>query len=209
MRKIPRHISLGAKVFKSTAFRLTTLLSAVFVIALSVFISVEKAWSDDDSKEGRLFGIAAMNKSGVLPVTNASYKEECGSCHMAYSPGLLPADSWKKMMLTLDKHFGDNAELEATIRKDLLSYLIENAADRSEYRRSQKIMRSLEKNKIVDRITQTPYFTRKHNEIPKRLITDNEKVASLSHCGSCHQNADKGSFDDDEVTIPGVGYWED
>lgn len=202
MKKLLRHISLSARVVKSTAFKLTTLLSAVFVIALSVLISVEKAWSDDDRNEWRLFGYMSVNTPGVLPVTNKAYKEECGSCHMAYSPGLLPEDSWKKLMLTLEDHFGDNAELEATLRKELLNYLIENAADRSEYHRSQKIVRSLEKNIIVDRVTLTPYFIRKHDEIPKRLITDNEKVVSLSHCASCHQNAERGSFDDDEVSIP-------
>lgn len=206
MNTLSRYISLSAQAFKSKAFRLTTLLSTVFVIALSILINVEKAWSDDDRKEWYLFGFTTMNKSGVMPVTNAVYKEECGSCHMAYSPGLLPTDSWKKMMLTLENHFGDNAELEPAIRKDILSYLIEHSAERSDYRRSQKIMRSLEKNKVIGRITQTPYFIRKHDEIPKRLITDNEKVASLSHCTSCHKNAEKGSFDDDDVSIPGADY---
>lgn len=182
---------------------------AALVMALSVLMNIEKAWSDDDSKDWRLFGQVTMNKSGVMPATNIRYKEECSSCHMAYSPGLLPADSWKKMMLSLDDHFGDNAELAPGTRKELLNYLIENSADHSEYRRSQKIMRSLGQNKIVDRITQTPYFIRKHDEIPKRYISENEKVASLSNCESCHQNAEKGSFDDDEVSIPGVGYWED
>lgn len=189
-------------------FQMLSLLSAVSVITFGVFISTEKAWSDDD-KEGRFFDWAKMSKSGVIPVTNEVYKEECGSCHMAYSAGLLPADSWKKLMLNLGNHFGDNAELELTTRKALLSYLIENSADNSEYRRSEKIMGSIGINKVVDRITQTPYFIRKHDEIPKRFITENTKVSSLSQCESCHQNADKGSFDEDEVSIPGIGRWED
>jgi Dihaem cytochrome c len=187
----------------------TTGISAALLITLGVLLNIEKAWSDDDSKNWHLYGLTTLNKSGVMPVKNAAYKEECGSCHMAYSPGLLSADSWKKMMLNLENHFGDNAELKPKTGKEILSYLIENAADQSEYRRSKKIMRSLAQNRIVDRITQTPYFIRKHDEIPERYITENEKVVSLSNCGSCHQNAEKGSFDEDDVSIPGVGYWED
>jgi hypothetical protein len=57
------------------------------------------------------------------------------------------------------------------------------------------------------RITEVPYIRRKHHEIPERLIKANDKVKSLSYCDACHQQADKGSYDDDTVSIPGHGNW--
>ena len=38
---------------------------------------------------------------------------------------------------------------------------------------------------------------------------DNPKVGSFSQCNLCHSNTVNGSFSEDEVSIPGVGYWHD
>jgi hypothetical protein len=187
----------------------TSLISTTLLIASLVFVNSERAWSDEHNEEWSLFGISSLKQAGVAPVDNITYKDECGSCHMAYSPGLLPVDSWKKVMLNLEDHFGDNAELDQSSYEVLLTYLADNSADKSEYRRSQKIVRSLKSSETVDRITQTPYFIRKHDEIPNRFVVDNAEVGSFSQCNLCHLNAKKGSFNEDEVSIPGVGYWED
>jgi hypothetical protein len=48
-----------------------------------------------------------------------------------------------------------------------------------------------------------------HDEIPKRFVIDNSKVGSFSQCNLCHSNTANGSFNEDEVSIPGVGYWHD
>ena len=189
-------------ILKSTLFT-----STLLTIAL-VLLNNQKAFSDDDHYKERLFDFSGFRTTDVVPVDDPVYQEECGSCHMAYSPGLLPSDSWKKVMFGLENHFGDNAELDADTSKEILNYLLENAADNSQYRRSQKFARTFD-NKVVDRITLTPYFIRKHDEIPKQFFTDNPKLSSFSQCSQCHQNADKGSFDEDEVTIPGIGRWDD
>ncbi|MFD2231819.1 diheme cytochrome c [Alkalimarinus sediminis] len=187
----------------------TTLITTTLLITALVFVNSERALSDENGEEWSLFGLSSLKYMGVAPVDSTTYKDECGSCHMAYSPGLLPVDSWKKVMLNLENHFGDNAELEQSTYQELLKYLTDNAANHSEYRRSQKIVRSLKSNETVDRITQTPYFIREHDEIPKRLVVDNPEVGSFSQCNLCHLNAKKGSFNEDEVSIPGVGYWKD
>jgi hypothetical protein len=61
----------------------------------------------------------------------------------------------------------------------------------------------------VDRISLTPYFIRKHDEISPSVLVDNPRVGSFSQCNACHLNAVKGSFSENEVSIPGVGYWKD
>ena len=146
---------------------------------------------------------------GVAPVTNTKYKTECGSCHFAYQPGLLPEQSWKKIMSSLDDHFGDNAELDNATRNEIQSYLVNNSADKSNFRRSKKIMRYIKTNQVPLRITDLHYIKRRHHEIPKRMISGNDKVRTLGHCDACHQGVDTGIFSERNIRIPGYGHWDD
>ena len=41
------------------------------------------------------------------PVADPVVKEECGGCHLAFPPSMLPASSWRRMMGELENHFGD------------------------------------------------------------------------------------------------------
>ena len=164
---------------------------------------------DDDDEEHRGRGWVERMRLDVAPVENGLYREECGSCHMAYQPGLLPARSWARMMDTLDDHFGDNAELDHGTQQTIRDYLTANAADRSDFKRSTKIARSLGKAETPLRITEIPYFIHKHREVPDRLVSQNPDVGSFSQCQVCHQRADKGIYDDDSVRIPGYGRWDD
>ncbi len=161
------------------------------------------AMADDDSYTHRGRG------ADVTPVRDARYARECGSCHFAYPPGLLPARSWQKLMGNLADHFGDNAELPQEDVAAITAYLVRNAADRSNYRRSVKIADSLSARQTPLRITQVPYIAGKHREIPARLVTGNPKVKSLSQCAACHTKAEAGSFSERDINIPGQGRWED
>jgi hypothetical protein len=122
---------------------------------------------------------------------------------MAYPAQLLPPASWEKIMGGLENHFGENAELGATTRKELETYLIDASSSRS----YKKLFRNLGDQAPL-RITELPYFVRKHDEIPSRFIQGNDKVSSLSQCNACHKKAARGQFDEDDVTIPGVGSWD-
>lgn len=181
------------------------------LLTLTLGLTAKLALSDDDHHEGydRKWSNLFKSTSGVAPVQNKKYAAECSSCHMAYQPGLLPARSWKKMMSTLDNHFDENAELDTQTLTELTQYLVDNSADKSSYRRSQKIMRSLANDDVPLRITETPYIRRKHDEISQKMIKGNPKVGSLSNCLACHRSGDKGSFSEREINIPGYGRWED
>ncbi len=179
--------------------------STLTLVSLSFFFSQSAVSSNSDDDNY----FTEVKYRGVKPVDNSEYQEECGSCHMAYPAGLLPEKSWRKVMTNLDDHFGDNAELLPESQQNILNYLVNNAADKSNYHHAKKIAHSMVNYKTVDRITQTPYFVRKHDEIPKQYVIGNPKVGSFSQCNACHLNAEKGSFNEDEVSIPGVGYWHD
>ncbi len=136
----------------------------------------------------------------ILPL----YKEECGSCHMAYPAMLLPSESWQQIMSSLEDHYDENAELDGASRQDIGMHLFNNS-------RSIGYRKLLPKPevKIPMRISELPYFVREHDEIPSRFVKGNDNVGSFSQCNACHQYAEQGDFDEDNIVIPGVGRWDD
>lgn len=180
-------------------------LALTAVIFTFLFVSIPLVFSDNEER----WGDSEYSSKQFINTQNPVYREECGSCHMAYPAGLLPARSWDKLMAGLDDHFGDNAELLADTHKVISNYLSANSADHQSSRLSRKFFYSIDKNSTPLRITDLAYFQHKHDEIPARMVVGNKKVNSFSHCNSCHTGAEKGSFNDNDVTIPGYGRWDD
>jgi hypothetical protein len=140
-------------------------------------------------------------RSGIPSVMNAKWKAECSSCHMLYLPGLLPAKSWTKMMDGLDKHFGENAELDAPVKKEITDFLVANSADGTPNRRGNKIVNSIAKNDAPLRISETAYFIRKHDEVSASTYK-RKAIGSAANCIACHKGAEEGNFSEHEVRIP-------
>jgi len=155
--------------------------------------------------------LTPLRQNEIVAVNNKQYKDECGSCHFAYPPGLLPTKSWEKLLTAeaLKKHFGENAELDTETLKVIYDYAIANAADKSYHKRSRKIAVATENIEAPLRITEVRYIKRKHHEIPEKMIKGNKDVKSLSYCDACHTQADKGVFDEDTVKIPNYPDWDD
>lgn len=185
------------------------LLGGAFIIAVVGITSIaQESWSSDDDHQW--YDHNEHVTSALKPYFNsdAVYIEECGACHFAYPPGLLPAQSWHAMMNGLGEHFGENAELETQVRIHIARYLEQNALQKSTRGNMGKMRRNLPDGAPL-RITELPYFIHEHDEIPRQLISDNPKVDSLSQCDSCHKEAARGLFDEDRIIIPGYGPWDD
>jgi len=183
-------------------------LAITAVIFTLGFVTLPVVYSDSDFRWGKMEEYG-QKLTGVAAINNPVYKEECGSCHMAYPPGLLPASSWTKVMSGLEDHFGDNAELDAEALQAINAFLLANSADQSDYRRSRKFIRSIQSGEAPLRISETPYFKKEHDEIPDRMVTGNPKVNSYSHCNACHAKAEQGGFNEHDIRIPGYGRWDD
>lgn len=140
---------------------------------------------------------------------NPTYVDECGACHLAYPPPLLPAASWNDVMANLDDHFGENAELPTETVDAIRGYLVDNAADSGSSRLGAKILRGARAGSAPLRITELAYFRAEHDEVPTRMVKDNPDVRSFSNCDACHSGAQRGVFDEDTVDIPGFGRWDD
>jgi len=144
---------------------------------------------------------------GFMAVRDATYLKECGTCHFAYSPGLLPARSW---ILQLDrmatgKHFGESVQLPPATRAQIQEYLTRNAADVSPYEGSKTFMEGVKATQTPYRLTGVRIFKEMHTVIHEVINTKNKvKVRSITNCNACHRRADEGSFGNDELYIPGL-----
>ena len=174
------------------------LIASAGLLALgTVAAEYEREWTDD----GGLPRLAEAQQ--------AAYQRECGGCHLAYPPALLPAASWRALMDGLASHFGDNAELDPTAAPQIAALLVQNAADQAQGPYAKRARRATQGLAPILRITATDYFRGKHHEIPAKMVANNPKVASFSRCEACHTRAAAGSFDEDEVRIPGFGRFDD
>jgi hypothetical protein len=177
---------------------------------LAVVLSVNSAYVE--AEEDFVFWLFNFDRTkGVKPVTNKQYQDECEGCHFAYQPGLLPAKSWELILNAeaLRKHYGVNAELDDDTLKIIHDYAVDNAADKSWYKRSRKIAVATADGPAPLRITELRYISRKHHDIPEKMIKGNKGVKSLSFCDKCHTQATKGVYDADTVDIPNYPHWDD
>lgn len=128
-----------------------------------------------------------------VPSTPAppAYREECGACHVAYHPGLLPAASWQRLMGNLGRHYGADASLDAAAARNIAAYLQANAGT---YKRVRE-------QPPEDRITRSAWFLRKHDEVPTDAWR-RPSVKGPSNCAACHPAADKGDFNERAIRIP-------
>lgn len=133
---------------------------------------------------------SAMAGSHSYTASNPKWKSECGSCHVAYPPQLLPASSWRAVMSGLDKHFGSDASLDPQTLAEVSAFLEKNAG-----------RERAASAKPVLRITGTSWFLREHDEVT-RSVWASPKVKSASNCTACHRGADSGDFSERGVRIP-------
>lgn len=123
----------------------------------------------------------------------ASFQKECGSCHMPYPAGLLPAGSWQHLMANLSQHFGNDASLDAAAAQEISNYLSSNAGT---YKRVSEMPPE-------DRITQSYWFQRKHDRHVSPGTWARKSIGSRSNCSACHPDAALGNFNEHSVQIPG------
>jgi len=142
---------------------------------------------------------------GFRPVTNDLYRKECGSCHFAYLPGLLPARSWKVVMERADEHFGESLGLAPERLAQIQAYLVENAADKVPDKGSEVLLERLDPDETPGRITALPRVFRDHVIVREVIkISGAVKARTLTNCDACHRKAGQGSFANKDLIVPGL-----
>lgn len=115
------------------------------------------------------------------------YKQECGSCHIAYAPFLLPKSAWDSMMSDLENHFGDDASLEEETHARIAVFLEKYANDVLD----TKFTQQKESKEIA--ISQTPYWEVAHRKLNPKIFKT-EAIKSKANCQTCHKDAESGIF---------------
>lgn len=126
---------------------------------------------------------------------HAAFKEECSSCHMAYPPQMLDADSWRAVMNGLSKHFGSDASIDEKRRAAITDFLVAHSGGR-------KASSTRDANgKPLLRISETAYFQKEHREIAAATWR-RASIKSPANCTACHAQAAAGDFNERSIRIP-------
>jgi len=155
--------------------------------ALPLCLIVCTAGADARAEEGMV----------VPPIEHAATLKECGACHLAFPPQMLPARSWKKLMGDLANHFGENAGMPEATRAEITAYLAANAGDAALSKQGRRFLRGIGATETPLRITQTPFWQAAHEEVSAaRFLSD--AVKTPANCVACHRTASKGVFGEGE-----------
>lgn len=135
----------------------------------------------------------SASADSMTPPTDAplSYRTECGSCHVSYPANLLSARGWREIMGGLRAHFGENAELEEPVSRQIGQYLVDHAgsSDRRFGSRTEP-----------PRLTTTPWFRRNHGGM--RSYFANAYVGRSANCQACHPQAENGGYAKEYIVLP-------
>jgi cytochrome c553 len=156
----------------------------VATVAVCLALAAFPGLAEEEGEEGE-------GGARAVALTNPATQTECGSCHMAYQPGFLPARSWKAIMGDLGNHFGENAQLDAATRTGIETFLVGNAADAATRPRP----RDPAPGATPLRISALPWFVAEHGR--KVSAAMKAKAGSMANCTACHPGAAQGVFEDD------------
>ncbi|HWQ39194.1 MAG TPA: diheme cytochrome c [Burkholderiales bacterium] len=132
---------------------------------------------------------AAFADEARFTASNPAWKTECGSCHVAYPPPLLPARSWRTIMARLDRHFGADASVDPQTAAQIERFLVANAGQG----RGPSV--------AEPRITEAAWFVREHDAVPPALWK-RPQVKSPANCGACHTRAELGDYSERTLRMP-------
>lgn len=130
------------------------------------------------------------------------WRDECGACHLAFHPTLLPARSWRRLMAEQHRHFGEDLALgdaAAAIER----FLTAHAAEAGDSEAGWYIARTTPPAAAPVAVTETPYWRRKHRALPD-AVWRSPAVAGESDCAACHLDAEAGTFRDSAMRLPRV-----
>ena len=139
--------------------------------------------------------------TGPTLAQNAQWQEECGACHLAYHPSLLPARSWQRMFDTQAEHFGEDLALGSATVTALRDYALANSADQGVTEAAWRIDHTLGTDTAPLRISATPYWKQRHHDLPA-TVWQRADVGSKANCAACHRDAAAGTFNDAAMQLP-------
>lgn len=145
--------------------------------------------------------ITAQAETASTVKGEALWQTECGACHFAFPPNLLPGASWEKMLAQLPRHFGEDASLEAEEEAILRAYARLHGAERSSSEVAHLTLQGALPGSAPLQVTEQPFWKKRHGDIPDEVF-QRKKVTNKNNCSACHKFALYGSFEDAHIRIP-------
>ncbi len=149
-----------------------------------------------------IWALGRIPASGIIAMpANSTYSSECGDCHSAFHPSLLPAASWRQIMTSLDDHFGEDASLDQQTASKIASFLDHYSAEHWDTEAANNLRHISAQNPLI--ITASPYWQHRHSNISDDVFKQ-KNVGSKSNCDACHADAQTGLFADQMIKIAPV-----
>ncbi len=143
-------------------------------------------------------GTALAEGGGSLPpVQDQATLKECGACHIAFQPQMLPMRSWHAIMNHLSGHFGEDASLPEATSAGIEAYLVSNAGDAPGVTGTRRYIQRIPAGATPLRITDTRFWHGAHGEISGAAFT-NSRVKTKANCVACHRGAQQGQYGEEE-----------
>lgn len=136
----------------------------------------------------------------VTPVERA-WRKECGACHFAFPPELMPERTWRHIFANLEHHYGQDAWLPQRTRDTLARYAITHSAEHVPTKAGFLLWHRAKPDTIPLRITASPYWKHLHGRIPAAVFRRPE-IGDRTNCGACHRLAVAGSFEGADIHVP-------
>ena len=128
---------------------------------------------------------ANEEQRGAFPAeVPKSYRVECGTCHVPFAPDLLPADTWRQIMVGLGRHYGVDAAIDTREHAEIEEFLVRYAGHGLGTKRNGDHLR----------LTDTLWFHRRHGRV--KTLFKYPLVGSKANCGACHVHAEDGRYEE-------------
>ncbi len=173
-----------------TTFSTGQIVTRVFgIVALIAIIAGSAYW-----------WLAKYPASGFIAMEkNITWASECGDCHQAYHPSLLPRSSWATMMDKLADHFGENATIDKEMEAEIRTFLSKYASEKWDSEAANGY-RKVAPDKPLQ-ITASPYWKQRHAGI-EQSVFKRQSIRLAGNCLACHKDAASGRFADSAIAIP-------
>ena len=161
------------------------LATAIGIAALLLSIGYVALWSPHDTQR------LAREESALRAAMKLEpWSKECGSCHLAYAPAMLPIASWQRTVDEQEKHFGEDLGLTEAMSARLLAHAKSAAAPSWG---AWKLASSVPAGEAPLEVSATPFWKSAHASLPESAFRP--PVSAGKHeCEACHRDAGSGKF---------------
>ena len=160
-------------------------LGATLLLAIAAGAAAYLAWHVPHDAAAR----QVVEEQGKAALAALPWTKECGSCHLAYPPALLPLRSWERTLREQDRHFGEDLSLsDATAAR-----LLQAAGAPPPSWAAWRLAHSAPAGEAPLRITELGFWRHAHRGIPEARFKP--PAANGRHdCEACHRDAASGIF---------------